>query len=47
MKLEARGEKEGYLLSFCDNKISPREGGNFNHKGYKIHEVIVAYRDKR
>jgi hypothetical protein len=44
--LETRGEKEGYLLSFCDNKISPREGGTLSHKGYKIHEVIVAYRDR-
>jgi hypothetical protein len=44
--LEARGEKEGYLLRFCDNKISPREGGTFIHKGYKIHEEIVAYKDR-
>lgn len=36
----------GYLLSFCDNRKSPREGRTFMHNGCQIAEVIVAYRDK-
>ncbi|MEG0269412.1 MAG: AAA-like domain-containing protein [Raoultibacter sp.] len=36
----------GYLLSFCDNRKSPREGKTFTHNGCQITEVIVAYRDK-
>jgi hypothetical protein len=44
--LLARGQMEGYLLSFCDNQKAPREGKTFTHNGYKITEVIVAYRDK-
>jgi hypothetical protein len=44
--LMARGQKEGYLLSFCDNQKAPREGKVFPHKGLTITEVVVAYRDK-
>ena len=44
--LESRGQKQGYLLSFCNNKKSPREGKKFEYKGCVIYEVIVAYRDK-
>jgi len=44
--LESRGQKQGYLLSFCNNKKLPREGKKFEYKGYTIYEVIVAYRDK-
>jgi hypothetical protein len=44
--LMARGQKEGYLLSFCDNQKAPREGKTLLHNGCKITEVIVAYRDR-
>lgn len=44
--LESRDVTEGYLLSFCDNRKAPRKSQLFFYKGYKIHEVIVAYRDK-
>lgn len=43
--LESRGQKKGYLLSFCDNKKMPREGKVFEHRGFLITEVVVAYRD--
>ena len=43
--LRARGIKKGYLLSFCDNKKSPRESRRLNYKGCEIYEVVVAYRD--
>ncbi len=39
-------QQTGYLLSFCDNRKSPREGRTFTHNGCNITEVIVAYRDK-
>jgi hypothetical protein len=44
--LMARGQKEGYLLSFCDNQKAPRERKTLMHNDCKITEVIVAYRDK-
>jgi hypothetical protein len=44
--LIAREQREGYLLSFCDNQKAPREGKTITHNGCKIIEVIVAYRDK-
>jgi hypothetical protein len=44
--LTSRGQKEGYLLSFCGNQQAPREGKVFPHNGCTITEVIVAYRDK-
>ena len=44
--LESRGVTRGYLLSFCDNRKAPRKSQVFLYKGYEIHEVIVAYRDK-
>lgn len=43
--LKSQGHDRGYLLSFCDNRKKPREDRTFNHKGYTITEVIVAYRD--
>ena len=43
--LESQEQKTGFLLSFCDNRKGPREGRTFEHKGYSITEVIVAYRD--
>ena len=44
--LEARGVRTGYLLSFCDNKEAPRShtDGVIMHNGFKIYEVVVAYR---
>ncbi|MEF9879396.1 MAG: AAA-like domain-containing protein [Clostridia bacterium] len=44
--LLSQEQQEGYLLSFCDNQKSPREGKIFEHNGCRITEVIVAYRDK-
>ncbi len=44
--LLAQEQQAGYLLSFCDNRKSPREGKTFIHNGCQITEVIVAYRDK-
>ena len=44
--LLSQEHKEGFLLSFCDNKKQPREGRVFEHNGCKITEVIVAYRDR-
>lgn len=44
--IKYRGQKRGYLLSFCDNLKSPREGMVFTHDGCEITEVIIAYRDK-
>lgn len=43
--LNCRGQKQGYLLSFCNNKTAPREGKVFTQDGVTITEVIVAYRD--
>lgn len=43
--LEARGLEKGYLLSFCDNKKTPRKNRTFRHCGHEICEVIIAYRD--
>ncbi|MCL1917602.1 MAG: ATP-binding protein [Peptococcaceae bacterium] len=45
--LLSRGQKRGYLVSFCDNRRAPREGNTFIHKDCEIVEFIVAYRDKR
>ena len=44
--LISQEQKEGFLLSFCDNQKQPREGRVFTYNGCKITEVIVAYRDK-
>jgi hypothetical protein len=44
--LKAQGEKKGYLVSFCDLRQKPREGGTFERGGVVIHEVIVAYKDQ-
>lgn len=44
--LHMQEQRSGYLLSFCDNRKSPREGRIFTHDGCQITEVIVAYRDK-
>lgn len=43
--LESQERRVGYLLSFCDNRKTPRQGRTFDHKGFTITEVIVAYRD--
>jgi hypothetical protein len=43
--LASRGQEHGYLLSFCDNRKSPRSDRVFDHNGFQITEVIVAYRD--
>lgn len=43
--LRAQNAQRGYLLSFCDNKKSPREGRLLQFKGCEIYEVVVAYRD--
>lgn len=44
--LNYRGQKKGYLLSFCDNQTSPREGKTITYNDSEIVEVIIAYRDK-
>ena len=44
--LSIKQEKEGYLLSFCDNLKAPREAKVYEVDGYKIYENVVAYRDK-
>jgi hypothetical protein len=44
--LKSRGQTRGYLLSFADNRKSPREGRTFLHEGYEIVESVIAYRDK-
>jgi hypothetical protein len=44
--LKSRGQKQGYLVSFADNRKSPREGRTFPHEGCEITEAVVAYRDK-
>jgi hypothetical protein len=45
--LKSRGQTRGYLVSFADNRKSPREGRTFfPHEGCEITEVVVAYRDK-
>lgn len=43
--LEARDVEKGYMLSFCDNKETPREDRTFLYRGHEICEVIIAYRD--
>lgn len=43
--LEARGVEKGYMLSFCDNRKSPRKDRVFQYDGHEICEVIVAYGD--
>lgn len=43
--LEARGVEKGYMLSFCDNRETPREDRTFQYQGHEICEVIIAYRD--
>lgn len=43
--LKAQGMQRGYLLSFCDNKKSPRENCLLNYNGFEIYEEVVAYRD--
>lgn len=43
--LKAQGVKKGYLLSFCDNKRSPRRDQLLQYKGCEIYEVVAAYRD--
>jgi hypothetical protein len=43
--LDSKGKETGYLISFCDNKTTPRPDGTFIHKGHEITEAIVAYRD--
>lgn len=44
--LRYRGQNKGYLLSFCDNRKSPRKGTAFHYKGLEIVEVVISYRDK-
>lgn len=44
--MKARGMQKGYLLSFCDNKKSPRGNRLVNYNGCEIYEIVVAYRDK-
>lgn len=43
--LKAHGMQRVYLLSFCDNKKSPRENRLLNYNGFEIYEEVVAYRD--
>ena len=43
--LESQAHKDGYLLSFCDNRKAPRVDRTFDHEGHTITEVIIAYRD--
>ena len=44
--LSIKQEKEGYLLSFCDNRKAPRRSQVYVVDGYTIYENVVAYRDK-
>lgn len=44
--LSIKHEKEGYLLSFCDNLKAPRKAKVYEVDDYKIYENVVAYRDK-
>jgi hypothetical protein len=44
--VNSRGQKSGYLLSYCNLKKSPREGGRVVVDGVEIYEQVVAYRDK-
>lgn len=44
--LSIKQEKEGYLLSFCDNLKAPRRPQVYEVDGYTIYENVVAYRDK-
>ena len=39
--LEARGQQQGYLISFSRNKKKPKEDQWIRHKGHDIFEVIV------
>ena len=45
--LRFRGQKKGYLLSFCDNKKTPRQDSIVHRDDVEIMEVVVAYRDKK
>jgi hypothetical protein len=45
--LRSRGQDTGWLVSFCDLKRSPREGGDFEAGGVTIHETIIAYRSEK
>jgi hypothetical protein len=44
--LTSREQKRGWLVSFCDLKHSPREGGTVEYDGCTISETVIAYRDK-
>ena len=44
--LSIKQEKEGYLLSFCDNRKAPRRSQTYVVDGHTIYETVVAYRDK-
>lgn len=44
--LAIKQEKEGYLLSFCDNIKAPRKAQIYELDGYRIYETVIAYRDK-
>jgi hypothetical protein len=44
--LKSRGRTRGYLVSFTDNRKSPRERRTFLHEGCEVTEAVIAYRDK-
>jgi hypothetical protein len=44
--LKARGQSQGYLLSYANLKKAPRKGGYVEIDGVKLYEEIVAYKDK-
>jgi hypothetical protein len=44
--VNSRGQKKGYLLSYCNLKKSPRESGHVVVDGVEIYEQVVAYRDR-
>jgi hypothetical protein len=39
------GHEKGWLLSFCDLKTTPREGGVYEVDGKTISETVVAVKD--
>jgi hypothetical protein len=45
--LSSRDAKHGWLISFCDLKEQPREGGTIEFDGHTISETIIAYKDKQ
>jgi hypothetical protein len=45
--LRSRGQRCGWLVSFCDLKRSPRESGTFVVNDLTLRETVVAYRDER